>query len=172
MQFVKTPMLTLTLALAGGMFLALDAAPGEPNPPCNPVSGTSETAVGNTPAVLEGSATLEFGGETFEFALTVFPIGEVVEGDDGTLHVPTTHIFTLDQSSITTTDKAVLDPLDEPGLFTVNSRLKVTSGTGLFEGVTGRLHAHGEIDLFDEANGIEFPFFGEASLEYHGVICD
>jgi hypothetical protein len=64
--------------------------------------------------------------------------------------------------SITTTDKAVLEFLEPPSLFRLNSNMEVTEGTGDFEGVRGRLHAHGEIDLA----------VGWASFEISGVVCD
>ncbi len=172
MQFGKTTMRMLAFALAGGAIWVLDAAPGQAGPPCDPVSGTGATAV-DVPFVFEGFATVVIRGVEFEFDVTTVLLGDPVEGDDGTLHVETSHTFSLDDvGDFTTTDKAVADPLDEPGLFRLNSTLRITTGTGAFEGVSGRLTVHGEIDLFDEINGVGFPFFGESSWDVHGVVCD
>ncbi len=157
-------MAILGFALTGGLLIGptLSAA----GRPCDPVSGFSETAVEEENGPFVGFATLEIRGEEFEFSLEVFILGAPVEGEDGTLHLPTSHVFTLDdksESSFTTMDKAVADPIEgSPGLYTLNSNMKITSGTGIFDGARGRLHAHGELDLV----------FGTASLDYHGVICD
>ena len=155
-------MAILGFALTGGLLIGptLSAAGRR----CDPVSGFSETQVEEENGPFVGFAMLEIGGEEFEFSLEVFILGAPVEGEDGTLLLPTSHVFTLDdESSFTTMDRAVADPIDgSPGLYTLNSNMKITSGTGIFDGPRGSLHAHGELDLV----------FGTASLDYHGVICD
>ncbi len=155
-------MAMLGFALAGGLLIGPTLS--RAGRPCDPASGSSETAVDEVPAVFEGSATLKIGGQEFEFSLSVSIVGDPVEGEDGTVHLPTSHVFTLDdESSFTTIDKAVADPIEgSPGLYTLNSNMKITSGTGIFKGVGGKLHAHGVLDLF----------LGTASLGYRGVICD
>ncbi|MFQ5806227.1 MAG: hypothetical protein ACE5I3_07250 [Phycisphaerae bacterium] len=138
---------------------------------CDPVSGHGDTAQenpGDPTSPFVGTATVRIRGDTFEdVAVTTILLGPPKEGDDGTLIAQTSHTFTVDdpegslQGSFTTTDKAVLEPTDTPGLFRLNSNMKITSGTGDFENAGGRLHGHGEIDLG----------MGEASFDINGVIC-
>lgn len=140
---------------------------------CAPVAGFGETAVGKVPGVFEGLGSISIAGEEFEVALETVLLGKPVEGDDGTLHAVTSHTFVFnDEDSFTTLDRAILEPAGPPGLFRLNSSMIIMSGTGVFEDARGRLHAHGHVDLFDEDNGIEFPFFGEASFDIRGVVCD
>ena len=144
-------------------------------PACAPVAGFGETAVVDPKCggVFVGMGTISIAGEPFDVALETVLLGEPVEGDDGTLHAVTSHTFTFDGGdSFTTIDKAVLVSAGAPGLFKLNSTMEIVSGTGVFEDARGRLHAHGHVDLFDEDNGIEFPFFGEASFDIRGVVCD
>ncbi len=177
MRLRKVKTSVLGLALAGGMFLAGDSAPGGQGPACDPVSGDGATAVGEVPGVFEGSAGLRIRGDEFEVSVNTILCGLPREGDNGTMHATTSHTFTFtDGSSFTTTDKATMEPIEgEPGAFTLNSTMRVCSTPcGVkedCENARGRLHAHGEIDLFDEVNLVEFPFFGEASFDIHGVVC-
>lgn len=150
-------------------------------PACAPVAGFGETAVVFDPkcdpdkadGVFVGMGIISIAGEDFEVALETILLGPPVEGDDGTLHAVTSHTFVFnDEDSFTTIDRAVLEPAGPPGLFRLNSSMRIISGTGVFEDARGRLHAHGQVDFFDEDNGIGFPCFGEASFDIRGVVCD
>lgn len=194
MRLFKTTVSTLALTSACGMFLligpgcgsgflpldsdelALGVAIGKTSalkaPRCDPVSGDGTTAVDDEPGVFEGSGTVFIRGEEFAVSIRTVIIGKPIERGDGTTHATTEHTFIFDgDNSFTTTDKAILRPLGPPGLFKLNSNMEITSGTGVFEDVRGRLHAHGEVDLFDEDNNVAFPDFGEASFTNNGVIC-
>jgi len=194
MRLFKTTVSTPVLASACGMFLligpgcgvgivpsefedlALGVASGKTSlleaPRCDSVSGDGATAVDDEEGVFEGSGIVFIRGEEFDVSIRTIIVDGPIEGDDGTLRATTSHEFTFDDgSSFTTTDKAILEPAGPPGLFNLNSNMKITSATGIFEGVRGRLHAHGQVDLFDEDNGVGFPDFGEASFTTNGVIC-
>ncbi|UCG50283.1 MAG: hypothetical protein JSU94_10910 [Phycisphaerales bacterium] len=67
--------------------------------------------------------------------------------DDGVQHVVATHTFTFAVGSISTSDKEIAEPTDTPGLYTLNANMKIVSGTGVYEGVSGHLTAHGTIDF-------------------------
>ncbi len=178
MRLSKLTTSVLALGLAGGMFLLVGPASGEGNPACDPVSGSGDTEVDPTePGVFVGTGVLVIRGQQFDVGIVVTG-GEPRIGDDGTMHVATSHTITYvdegEESVLTTTDKAVLEPIPDgaPGAHHMNSNMKITSGTGIFAGVSGRLHGHGTIDMFDEVNNIAFPDFGEASYDINGVMCD
>ncbi len=177
MRLSKLTTSVLALGLAGGMFLLVGPASGKGNPACDPVSGHGETAV-DVPGIFAGSGFLVIRGEAFDVDFLVTG-GQPWIGDDGTMHVATSHTITYvdesgDVSELTTNDDAVVEPIPggAPGEHHMNSNMEIDSGTGIFAGVNGRLHAHGTMDFFDEVNNIAFPFFGETSYDINGVICD
>ena len=55
--------------------------------------------------------------------------------------------FVDGSSSITTSDMEIAAPISTPGFFILNANMEVVSGTGIYEGVHGRLAAHGTIDF-------------------------
>ncbi len=135
-------------------------------PACDPLSGSGHT-FGVAEGVFEGEGILFIRGEEFAVSITTILLGPPVEGDDGTLHAVTSHTFVFDdddESSITTIDKAVLEPLETPGWYRINSNMKIASGTGEFDAARGRLHAHGEICLV--------PGSEEAIFTIRGTICE
>jgi len=174
-------MRTLGLALAGSFVLLIGPGCGVWIPPdelaagvgagkasaleqprCNPVDGWGSTTDEDGDGVFVGSGALVIRGAEFEVSITTVLLAGPFEGDDGTLHATTSHTFSFDEeNSFITTDKAILEPTDIPGVFTLNSNMKITSGTGMFEWSSGRLHAHGEIDLIN----------GVTSFDINGVIC-
>jgi hypothetical protein len=109
-----------------------------------------------------GTATVTIGGVTFSGSVQVIPTGPIVESEDGVLHFPeVVHVFDLgDQNTLVTTGKEVADPVNPFGLYTLNGYMKITSATGIFEGASGELSVHGELDWS----------VGQATFEARGAI--
>jgi hypothetical protein len=178
MLYPKTVKYVLGFVLVGGLALMIGPAVAGDNPSCDPVSGYGETTVGGIPGVFEGSGVIVIRGEAFDVDVQVTG-GMPWYGDDGTMHVVTSHTITYVDgdgvpSVMVTVDDAVLEPNPDgaPGEFRLNSNMEISSGSGIFEGVGGRLSGHGTMDMFDEVNNVPFPFYGEASYDLRGVICD
>ncbi len=162
MRVSRTKIGMSLVALTGGLFLLIGPALGAGAPPCDPVRGHGDT-VATGPNVFEGDGELVIRGESFSVSITTTVLGEPTPGEDGTLHVATTHTFDFGGgNTLTTMDDAVLDFLEPPALYRLNSNMKITEGTGDFANAGGRLHGHGQIDL---AGGV-------ASFDINGVICD
>jgi len=147
-------------------------------PAMDPVSGTGSskivTAIADMGLPLpeppvgvmmqfEGSVELSVRGElkTAELLVNVY---SVLVNEEGVQHVSASHILTLvDGSTIVTADKEVAEPMtDTPGLYTINAKMEVKEGTGIYDGVSGYLTAHGTMDFR------VFPF--EASFTLRGAI--
>ena len=110
-----------------------------------------------------GSATLVIRGQEKSAQLLVTVLAPPRISDDGVQHVMATHTFTFnEEDSITTSDKEIAEPTDTPGLYTINANMKVVSGTGMYEGVSGHLTAHGTID-FRALPAAEFEVRGSIS---------
>ena len=110
----------------------------------------------------EGSVELSVRGElkTAELLVNVY---SVLVNEEGVQHVSASHILTFeDGSTIVTADKEVAEPTDTPGLYTINAKMEVKEGTGIYDGVSGNLTAHGTMDFR------VFPF--EASFTLRGAI--
>ncbi|UCG59602.1 MAG: hypothetical protein JSU70_08805 [Phycisphaerales bacterium] len=146
--------------LALVVLVVLSTAIAEPAK--DPVSGS-----GSSSAISEyqfaGSATLVIRGVEKPADLLVTLLGLTVS-EDGVQHVVATHTFTFTDGSgsITTSDKEIAEPTDEPGLYTLNANMKVVEGTGIYEGVSGHLTAHGTID-FRALPAAEFELRGSIS---------
>lgn len=114
----------------------------------HPVSGSGSAALNPDTGLFEGSADLAVGDEMSEgipFAVTL--LTPLEPDEEGVLHIRATHTFDFgDGDTFTTDDMGVADPADIPGLYILNETLTITSGTGDFEGVSGDLHVHGELD--------------------------
>lgn len=118
-------------------------------PAMDPVSGTGESYMVVPPPNMqfEGSVELSVRGESKTAHLLV-KVYSILVNEEGVQHVSASHILTFgDGSTIETTDKEVAEPTDIPGVYTLNGNLDVTSGTGVYEGVSGQLTAHGTMDL-------------------------
>jgi hypothetical protein len=122
-------------------------------PAMDPVSGTGSTQLVLAPPPegvmmqFEGSVVLFVRGElkTADLLVNVY---SVVENEEGVQHVSASHIFTFgDGSTITTVDTEVAEPTDTPGLYTLNGNLDAASGTGVYDGASGHLTAHGTMDF-------------------------
>ncbi|MHC4643241.1 MAG: hypothetical protein ACYS32_16475 [Planctomycetota bacterium] len=131
-------------------------------PAADPVSGSGSSSAINE-FQFAGSATLVIRGQEKTAELLVTLLGLTVS-DEGVQHVVATHTFTFaDGSSITTSDKEVAEPTETPGLYTLNANMEVVSGTGVYEGISGRLTAHGTID-FRGLPAAEFEIAGVISV--------
>lgn len=138
----------LLLALAGAMCLpsALNSAWAEPGN--DPVAG-SGSSLFVPPNIFKGTMNLTIGGEAFEPSFEAALLGQIVS-DEGVLHGTASHTIDFgDGNTLTTDDDAVLEPTETPGLFTLNERMTVVSGTGDFADASGQLHAHGMIHLYE-----------------------
>jgi hypothetical protein len=151
----KWTMPVLTLAL----LIVLSTALAEPA--ADPVSGSGSSSAINE-YQFAGSATLVIRGQEKSGELLVTLLGLTIS-DEGVQHVVATHTFTFADGSITTSDKEVAEPTSIPGLYTLNANMKVVSGTGVYEGVSGHLTAHGTID-FRALPTAEFEIAGVISV--------
>jgi len=71
------------------------------------------------------------------------------------------HEFTFaDGSTIVTSDLEIATPTETEGLYTIVATMNVASGTGLYEGVAGRLEAHGTIDFAAQPPAAQFELVG------------
>ena len=131
-------------------------------PAKDPVSGWGASSAIND-YQFQGSATLIVRGEMKSAGLLVTVLAPPRISDDGVQHVEATHTFTFDDgSSITTLDKEVAEPTTTLGVYTINATMDVVSGTGIYEGVSGHLSAHGIID-FRAVPAAEFEMRGSIS---------
>ena len=177
MRLSKATTSVLVLALAGGVFLMIDPARGGRDAGCDPVSaiGTTFSVPVNigpgTVCAFAGSADVSLGDQQFvDVSVITFVLGPPRVGDDGALHAATSHTFDFgDLGSFTTLDKAKLEPTDTPGVFRIISNLEIVSGTGIFEGASGRFAGRGgEIVLPSDAPECAG---GQANWEFHGAVC-
>lgn len=155
----KLPTYIVSLSLLGILIFAPAATTASD---CGKVTGTGNTfAIG--PTTFEGTATLNMNDQSVSSTVITNLLGAPKTGDDGTLHVETSHHFSFaDGSSFTTLDKAVLSPTATPGVYDLNSRLEIVQGTGNFETACGRLSGHGTLNFIT----------GEAQWWATGRICD
>ncbi len=138
-------------------------------PARDPVSGYGSTVLSDPgpPMVFAGTATLFIRGQEKLADLTVTVLGIRIS-DEGVQHVVATHNFTFTDGSgsITTSDKETAEPTAIPGLYIINANMKVVSGTGVYDGASGHLSAHGTIDLI--AGMADFDLKGSISAAAEG----
>jgi len=128
-------------------------------PVCEHVSGafvfttfqfTSQTtAVGA--GTLEGDLSGGFSAEYFD----------VQQRGSGVIHMLAHHTITRSTGTIRTSDEILLLPDQDPAVGRPNSRLDVIGGTGAYDGATGLLHTHGQLNLATLAG----------SVQYRGEVC-
>ena len=95
-----------------------------------------------------GTATLTIHGQEKPADLLVTVLEPPVIDANGVQHVKATHEFTFaDGSSLIPSDQEIATPTETEGLYTIIAMMDITSGTGIYEGVTGRLMANGTIDF-------------------------
>lgn len=134
-----TIFVVLTTALAG--------------PAGDPVSGSGEAEASMATGQATGTATLVVRGEELAAGVAV-TLGESYFSDEGVLHGESSHTFTFANGTITTSDKVIGEPVNEFGLFTLNETLTITEGTGDFEGISGTLAVHGEMQFISDVDAL------------------
>jgi hypothetical protein len=131
-----------------------------PNVLCRHVSGsfvfTSFQFTSATSAVGAGNV---FGDIAGTFSAEYL---DLHENGDGSSVMNARHTISTAAGSITTADVIILRPDQNPSIVRPNSRVEVTGGTGAYEGATGQLHTHGEVNLATLDGSIDFK--GEVCL--------
>jgi hypothetical protein len=123
------------------------------------------TGVGATAAINDfqfaGMATLTIHGQEKPADLVVTLLEPPVVDANGVQHVKATHEFTFaDGSSFMTSDQEIATPTETEGLYSLTAIMNITSGTGIYEGVTGRLEANGTIDFAAQPPAAQFKVVG------------
>jgi hypothetical protein len=127
----------------------------------DPVSGHGETELDFITGHASGDGTLTIRGTEMDVGIEVQLMGITKESDDGITHADVMHTFTFDNGSITTNDKAIMEPTE--GGFILNERLTIVSGTGVFANVSGNLTVHGLVMFTSMTTA-------DVSYDLHGVI--
>ena len=146
--------------LAMALLIVLGSALAEPAR--DPVSGYGLSVLDLSTGQSSGNVTLFVRGEELLADLSVTDV-VMVFSDEGVMHA--TALSTLDfggGSTLTTEDKIVAEP-SGPISFTVNEALTIISGTGAYEGASGKLSVHGQMQFVE-------PPFAKVSFEICGVI--
>ena len=126
---------------------------------CEQVSGafvftmfqfTSQTTAVGAGSV-EGDLSGGFSAEYFD----------IQQRGSGVIHMLAHHTITRSTGTIRTSDEILLLPDQDPAVGRPNSRLDVIGGTGAYDGATGVLHTHGQLNLATLAG----------SLQYRGEVC-
>jgi len=127
------------------------------------IEGT--TGSGATAAINDhqfaGTATLTIHGHQEQADLLVTVVEPPVVDANGVQYVKATHEFTFaDGSSFITSDEEIATPTETEGLYTITATMDITSGTGIYEGVTGRLEANGKVDFAAQTPAAQFEVVG------------
>ena len=128
----------------------------------DPVSGSGEALANMATGQAIGSATLVVRGVELS-ATVVVQLGIPSFSDEGVLHAESSHMFTFANGTITTSDKVVGEPVNEFGLFALNEKLTIVSGTGAFDGASGNLTVHGQMQFISQIEAL-------VSYDVRGVI--
>jgi hypothetical protein len=128
-------------------------------------SADNTTGAGATAAINDyqfaGTATLTIHGQEKSAELIVTLLEPPVVDANGVQHVKATHEFTFaDGSSFVTSDQEIATPTETEGLYNLTAIMDITSGTGIYEGVTGRLQANGTIDFAAQPPAAQFEIVG------------
>jgi hypothetical protein len=128
-----------------------------------PISISGEVTLAEEPPFL-GEVTVAIGGEELECTVQVIPIGGMFERPTGGYDFPEVlHIFTTldEESEFTTTGAEFTEPTDEnPAVHTLHGNMEIISGSGVFDGASGKLQANGQIVWS----------VGQATFKANGVI--
>lgn len=151
----------LTLAILTSVGLVGVAKPAGARGNCEHVAGefvfSSLLFTSATTAVGEGTATGDFPGT---FHAEYF---DIRQGAGGPIKANATHAITTAEGTLVTSDEIRLLPQADPGVVEANSRLHIVGETGKYEGATGLLHTHGEVNLVTLEGAIGFK--GKICLE-------
>ena len=123
------------------------------------------TGAGATAAINDyqfaGTATLTIHGQEKPADLLVTLLEPPVVDANGVQNVVATHEFTFaDGSSFITSDQEIATPTETEGLYNLTAIMDIASGTGIYEGVTGRLMANGTIDFTAQPPAAQFEIAG------------
>jgi hypothetical protein len=158
------------------LFLVACAAPQMTAPENVANLAASAQQLAATPACEHVSGAFVF--TTFQFTSQTTAVGAgTVQGDlsggfsaeyfdiqprgSGVIHMLAHHTITRSTGTIRTSDEILLLPDQDPAVGRPNSRLDVVGGTGAYDGATGLLHTHGQLNLATLAG----------SLQYRGEVC-
>ncbi len=111
-------------------------------------------------------------------------VTNMYQSGKGALHLNLVHYFVSEEGAWWTEDQAVCAPTrSNPGTCLVNDVLNIVGGTGIFEGISGKFHNHGEltfgppencINCIDDPDHPDYPPqvpTGELDFEIFGRIC-
>ena len=129
------------------------------------VAADNTTGSGATAAIndyqFQGAATLLIHGQEKAADLLVTVLEPPAVDANGVQLVKAMHEFTFaDGSTIVTSDLEIATPTETEGLYTIVATMDIASGTGLYEGVAGRLEAHGTIDFAAQPPAAQFELVG------------
>jgi len=133
------------------------------------------TGAGATSAIndyqFSGTATLTIHGQEKQAELLVTLVEPPVIDANGVQYVTATHEFTFaDGSSFITSDQEVATPTETEGLYILTGIMDVTSGTGIYEGVSGRLSVvNGTIDFSSQPPAAQFDIVGAVMEDTTGA---
>jgi hypothetical protein len=108
-----------------------------------------------TTAVGEGSVQGDLSGR---FSAEYF---DIEQQGNGVIQMRAHHTITRSTGTIRTSDEILLLPDRDPAVGRPDSRLTVIGGTDAYDGATGLLHTHGQLNLVTLAG----------SLQYKGQVC-
>ena len=112
-------------------------------PARNPVVGSGEADADMTSGLATGTANISIRRVQMQATVDAI-LGPPRFSDEGVLHAVSSHIFDFgNNNTFTTDDKVVADPTDTPGLYRLSEKLRVVSGTGIFQDAVGNLTVHG-----------------------------
>ncbi len=156
-------------ALGFVVLLALSSPVAMGGPAKDPVKGSGVSYLVLAPPPQDvimqfaGTADLVIRGEAVTADLFVEAYSVKVN-KAGVQHVVASHQFTFpDGSTLVTADKEVVKPTKTPGVYKLKATMKIVSGTGVYEGATGRLTAHGAVNTNDLPPVVEFALTGAIS---------
>ena len=133
----SVPLLALVLLIVSGFTLA---PPGrEPISICGVVE--LET--------FSGTAIVVVGGEAVPGTVQVVPLKPPYEKDGVTHYPEIMHAFDFGDGNVLNTVGAefAVSEDDNPEILTLHGNMEITSGSGIFEGVSGELRVNGQMNL-------------------------
>jgi hypothetical protein len=110
-----------------------------------------------------GTAIVVVGGEAVPGTVQVVPLKPPYEKDGVTHYPEIMHAFDFGGGNALNTVGAefAVSEDDNPEILTLHGNMEITSGSGIFEGVSGELHVNGQMNLS----------LGQATFNAKGTIC-